>query len=331
MERRRQVIMTAMNHAPSTATSLVIALDGKREVAAYLPVQFAAAAWRSDPPIYQPGILLAATGEDNDHIVSHELAHVISHAIIRSQPAWLTEGLAVYFEMVDLDHDVSSVQIGIPRGDRSALLRQSPPLPVATLFGCAEVRCRDDLFYATSWLLFSYLLNERYDQFSRYLQYLNEHPHADPDEAWRAAFPKLTPAELDATLAMWIRNGAVKLPHIAVTTQEFPSTERRLTDADVLAARSVLTLRFKEDVAAARSLSEAALALDRTQLLARLVETAITRNIEPYDARVTAAVHADDWRAWRLVALALNQQPEGKAAFERMCKLSDNAAAGCEQ
>jgi hypothetical protein len=331
MERRRQVIMTAMNHAPSTGTSLVIALDGKREVDAYLPVQFAGVAWRSDPPLYQPGILLAATGEDSDHAVSHELAHVISHAIVRVQPAWLAEGLAVYFEMVDLDHDPSSVQIGIPRDDRSSLLRQSQPLPVATLFQCAELRCKDDLFYATSWLLFSYLLNERYDQFSRYLQHLNEHPHDDPNEVWYAAFPELTPAELDATLAMWIRSGAVRLPHIAVTTDEFPSTERRLGDADVLAARSVLTLRFKKDVAAARSLSEAALKLDRTQLLARLVETAITRNIEPDDARATAAAHSDDWRAWRLVALALAQQPEGEAAFERMCKLSDNAAAECEQ
>lgn len=185
------------------------------------------------------------------------------------------------------------------------------------------------MFYATSWLLFSYLLNERYDQFSRYMQYLNEHPHGDPDEAWRAAFPGLTPAELDATLPMWIRSGGVRLPRIAVTTQEFPAVERRLVDADVLAARSMLTLRFKHDEAAARTLSEAALALDPTHLLARLVETSITQGIEPDDARATAAAHPDDWRAWRLVTLALNRQPEGKAAYERMCKLSDNAADGC--
>ncbi|HEX4423025.1 MAG TPA: DUF1570 domain-containing protein [Kofleriaceae bacterium] len=331
MERRRQVIMTAMNHAPSTSTAFVIALDSKREVDAYLPAEFAASAWPPDPPIYQPGILLAATGEDSNHAVSHELAHVISFAVIRNQPAWFAEGLATYFEMVDLDHGESSVQIGIPRDDRSTELRRSRPLPVATLFACTEPRCEDGRFYATSWLVFSYLLNEHFDQFSRYLQYLNEHPHGKPDEAWRAVFPALTPSELDATLLTWIRSGAVRLPHIEVTTQDFPSTERSLGDADVLAARSLLALGFKNDAAAVRTLSEAALALDRTHLLARLVNIAVTQNIAPDDARATAAAHPDDWRAWRLVAFALSNTPEGAVAYERMCTLSGNAAAGCAQ
>lgn len=45
MEHHRQVVMRVMNNAPSKARIFVIALRNAREVAAYLPKEFAAAAW----------------------------------------------------------------------------------------------------------------------------------------------------------------------------------------------------------------------------------------------------------------------------------------------
>src|SRR2546430_2485749 len=55
MERRRQMIMTAMNHARSTARSFVIALRSAHEVDAYLPREFIASAWNAQNPAGEPG------------------------------------------------------------------------------------------------------------------------------------------------------------------------------------------------------------------------------------------------------------------------------------
>jgi len=330
MERRRQLIMTAMNHAPSRARSFVIALRNAREVAAYVPNQFLAAAWDEQNPSEQPGILLAANNDDREHVVSHELAHVISFAIIKNQPHWLAEGIATYFELADLESDEASVQIGIPRYDRTEILRQGPPLPAATLFACKDSRCMDDRFYATSWAVFSFLLNERYDQLNRYLQRLNQLPDDKQTEAWDEPFRDLPPDKLDDKLRAWLRTGKIRLPRIEVVAHDVPAHERPLSDADALAARSLLDFKFKDDATAMRTLSEA-LMIDRTNLLARVIDTAHTHSIAPDDARATAAAHPDDWRAWRLVAFALKGSPEGYRAMGRACALAGNEAPECDR
>ncbi|HEX7841949.1 MAG TPA: DUF1570 domain-containing protein [Kofleriaceae bacterium] len=335
IERRRQLVMTAMNHAPSKARSFVIALRSAHEVAAYIPKQFIGVAWDDQNPTSRPGILLAANDDDREHVVNHELTHVISFAIIKNQPHWLAEGIATYFEMADLESDKTSVQIGLPRDDRVSLFRQQPPLSAARLFACREARCLDDRFYATSWALFSFLLNERYDQLARYLQRLNELPASELPagahaKAWRAAFPDLTPDQLDDKLLAWLHAGKIRLPTIDVTVYDVPSRVRPLGDADALAARSLLSFQFKDEVTAMRTLSEA-LMIDRTNLLARLIEAAHTHSITPDDARATAAAHPDDWRAWRLLAFALKGDPESYRAMGRACALAGNEAPECDR
>ena len=329
MEARRQVIMTAMNHAPSTEASLVIALGSAGEVAAYVPKQFIARAWSDTNPTSQPGILLDAYNNDRDHIVSHELTHVISHAIVQHQPHWLSEGIATYFEMADLHSQAASIEIGRPRSDRADQLRSSPPSSAVELFGCREQRCMDAVFYATSWAMFSYLLNEHFDQLTHYLQRLNTLPPDHDAEAWRDAFADLPLDRLDRELNEWLVTGKLRLPRIKVTVTEYPTTQRALSDADVLAARSLLRLTAAQDPAAARADSQAALAVDRTNLLARLLEAAFAREISGDDARATAAAHPDDWRAWELVARALRGSSEGDEAFDRMCALATQRLPHC--
>jgi hypothetical protein len=329
MEHRRQIIMRAMNNVRSKATSFVIALRDAREVAAYLPKQFIALAWNAENPTGQPGIVVPANNNDRDHIVSHELTHVISYGSIANQPHWLSEGIATYFEMADLDSDETSVKIGMPRDDRARLLRGSPPLSVAELFACKDPRCMNDIFYATSWALFSFLLNEHFDQFGRYLQRLNDGPSDGQAEAWHDAFPDLPLDKLDSDLTEWLVTGKLALPRIAITVRDYPATARPLGDGDVLAARSLLRLMVAQDEAATRVEAEAALATDRTNVLARLIETAVTHAIAPEDARATAAAHPDDWRAWRLVAIALRGSPEGAAALGRMCGLTTEDLQQC--
>lgn len=155
MEHHRQVVVRAMNNAPSKARSFVIALRDPREVTAYLPERFAAISWPATGPIVQPGILLAATAEeDRDHAVSHELTHVISFGIFANQPQWLAEGLATYFETAELAPGETRVKLGLPRADHAGFLVTSPPLSIAKLFACKEQTCMDEAFYATSWALF---------------------------------------------------------------------------------------------------------------------------------------------------------------------------------
>lgn len=327
LELRHQVLGTAMKHPLSNQRAFVIALRSSRETREYLPGEFIAVAWDARNPTSEPGILLAADSDDRDHVVSHELTHVISFGFLKNQPHWLAEGIATYFEMVDFELDKRSVQVGLPRHDRLTTLRELGPLAAARLFACKEPRCKDGQFYATSWALFSFLLNQRFDQLGRYLQRLNELPGDQQAEAWAEVFPDLPPDRLDDELSPSVIS-RFALPRIEVAMHEVPTRERPLGDADVLAARSLLDLRFK-GVGPADVTSAEALAIDRTNLIARLINTELTHEISPDDARATAAAHPDDWRAWRLVEHAVTDRAEAEAARARVCALTANDAPEC--
>lgn len=190
----------------------------------------------------------------------------------------------------------------------------------------------DQRFYATSWAVFSFLINQRYDQLGRYLQRLNgladDHPPDAWANAWAEVFPDLPPDRLDDELPQWLLAGKLRLPRFEVAVREVPTHDRALGDGDVLAARSLLNLHFK-GVGPADITAAEALAIDRANLIARLINTELTHEISPDDARATAAAHPDDWRAWRLVELAVKGQPEAEAARARVCALTANDAPGC--
>jgi hypothetical protein len=327
MERRRQLVATAMNYPTSKARSFVIALRNKRELAAYVPKDVAGVAWDDENPTGQPGILLAANSDDRDRVVDHELTHVISFGVIKNQPVWLAEGIATYFEMVDLEAGKTSVEIGIPREDRVGTLLQSRPLSIAELFACKELRCRDGLFYATSWALFSFLVFEHHHQLRRYLQRLNEPSEDRRAKAWNEEFADLPLDKLDRDLSEWL-TGRLRFPRVEVTVRDVPVRERPLGDPDVLAARCLLAFKFKDEVTATRTLSEV-LMIDRTNLLARLIDIWLTNAITRGDARATAAAHPDDWRAWWLVVKAFRDSAEADEALVRMCALSGHEASEC--
>lgn len=360
LERRREVIASAMGKASSRATAFVISVRSARERAVYVPAEFVGVAYGPDNPTGQSGILINADYKDDDHVVSHELAHVVSLGWFANLPPWVNEGIATYFEMVDVDNDDTSVKIGIPRSDRGDLILHGRfVISVPDVFACYERRCMDDAFYAASWAVFTLLLNEHYEQLARYLQRMNElridtpatrwdgEPSDLPSEqaardrsryeqwkqgeraAWRDAFPDLPPEKLDAELTEWLHTGKVRVPRIDVVVREYPTTVRKLGDADVLAGRSWLRYHFTADSAAALRDAQAALALDSTNVLARITATTLTHTIAPDDARATATAHPDDWRALRLVERALHGTAEGDAATERLCAMSGGSAPEC--
>jgi len=118
---------------------------------------------------------------------------------------------------------------------------------------------------------------------------------------------------------------------VRLTLQDVPVTARALGDADVLAARSLLRMLFIARDAIVADEARAALALDRTNLLARLITTELTHTISADDARATAAAHPDDWRAWWLVELAHGDGAEVADAHQRLCDLAENSAPRCSK
>ncbi|HET9626227.1 MAG TPA: DUF1570 domain-containing protein [Kofleriaceae bacterium] len=329
MEHHRQVILRAMNDATSSAHAFVIALGSAREVNVYLPNDVIASAWPAGGPTREAGVVLDAYTRDNDHVFSHELSHVISFGLIAHQPHWLSEGIATYFEMAELDPSSTSTQIGVPREDRARYLRGRPAVPIHDLFACREHSCMDGAFYATSWAVVSYLLNQHFDELGRYFQLLNSLPRERIDEAWPSAFPHLSPNRLDRELREWLVSGTVRLPRIEVAVTDLPTTERPLGDADALAVRALLQLMFTPDLGKAHDLLGQALARDRTHVLARLVEAALPRVVTPAEAQAVVDAHPDDWRAWWLLALATPRGATRRAVVDHLCTITHEERELC--
>ncbi len=334
LERRRQVVTTAMGGAARHTKAFVVALRSARELGMYMPWQFLGVAWSAatrENPTGLPGIVMNASHQERDHVLSHEVTHVIMDGIFGHQSSWLAEGMATYFETADIEVGDESARVGLPAPGRLRILRETLPLTIAQLFACHAHTCKDEMYYATSWALLSFLLNEHYDGLALYLQLAGAHPERAETTAWHDAFPELPLAQVDRELAEWLVTGRLRVPRIRLTLQDFPATAHALGDADVLAARSFLRMLFiaRDEVVADEA--RAALALDRTNLLARLIETELTHAISADDARATAAAHPDDWRAWWLVELAHGGGAEVADAHRRLCALAENSAPRCSQ
>jgi Protein of unknown function (DUF1570) len=322
LEHHRQVIMRGMNRAQQNSRIFVIALRDEREVAEFLPDEFAARAWTEGSPSRQIGILMPADNpnDDNSVTVSHELAHAVSFAVFRHQPSWLAEGIAGYFEMVELDPNVRSVEIGKPHKNHIQWIRQAGLLPAAQLFACEEAKCKDGKFYATSWAMISYLINEQFDKFALYLQRLNL-PGGSHDQAWSEAFPDMSLAQLDRNLLRGLMSSRKwVLPRIAIDVQPYRAVERALGDADALAARSLLHW-IDDKPALSIELALSALAIDRRNVLAWMLAHYQDHPIPLADARSLTEAHPTDWRAWMLLYTAAEGEEEEQAKV-RACTLA---------
>jgi len=324
-ERRRQVVARAMNHAPARERAFVIALRTEWEAAAFLPEDIAGIALPSNPSL-RPAIVISAHDNGRDHIVSHELTHVISHSIVRHQPAWLAEGIATYFEMADLESDARSVKVGVPREDRLRVVQQRQLLSLRELFACKDRRCQDERYYATAWGLFSFLVNNHFDAFAQYLRRLDDGD--DDAQAWSEVFADPLDA-FDVALARSLANEELRWPRIAIDVTPSDSTERPLGDGDVLAARGLMALTIKHDEAAALTQVTAAVAADRTSVLARLLARTLDQPLSVEDARAVATDHPEDWRAWWLVGNATADDDEVDQARDRICRMAPDEAALC--
>jgi Protein of unknown function (DUF1570) len=335
LEERRQVIARAMNRVEQAAEILVIATQTAEELAAFLGPTIMGMAWRKSHPTHQPGIVMsAAASEHSEVVMNHEVAHAISHALITDQPRWFAEGLASYFELATLDPKTRIAKIGVPRGDLLRVLRSRGPMSTRKIFACPPGDCISDHFYVSSWALFSYLLNKHFERFGTYLQQL-QLTEGDQDKAWSAAFPGVQMERFDDQLWDWAQSGQFAVPRIKVEVRPYPAVERRLGEADALAARSILSYSAGRR-AASREDAAAALALDRTHVLAwAMMSRAHKKPPSVAESRALAEAHPEDWRTWQFLYFALKlargPEEETKAVRERMCAMAAKEGNPCRR
>jgi hypothetical protein len=330
MEDYRRIVVGVLfaGGEPNSPPTLVLALRDAEEVGAYVPKQFIAYA-SGGGPLRQPVIILAAdTSDDNNHIVIHELTHAITFGVIADQPKWFAEGLAGFFETTRLRADSGVVDIGHPQDYIAARLRGPGlgPDPTAALIACDHPSCMDDMFYATTWATFSFLVSTRTEALIRYMQRLAAIAPGAPARAselaaWNEVFPDLPPAQLDQALATWLHSGKQLLIHYPFKSEQVVAAARPLGDTDALAARAIMQWIFAPTGAETRTAVDAALAADRTQVLVRLIDMQIMGSIEVDDARAVAIAHPNDWRAWLLVGSAVRTGPEAREAHDKLCAL----------
>jgi hypothetical protein len=304
MEDLRHVVIGIAFRGGGEGRVLVIALRDDDEVRAFLPGDFKAIASDTTTAVFQPMIMIPA--DSHDEVVAHELTHTISQTVIPKQPRWFAEGLAKYFETIKIDRGKGTIDLGRAptyRGDPIVISRL---LPFRELVACEDLTCATPSFYATAWALFTYLMNEKPAEVTSYITMMKT----------------VNLDELEADVKRWIANGTHKVLHFNARFPTFAVTERELGDGDVHAARALLRLEFQVDTERAKVEANAALAIDRTNVVAHLVRYRIDKTIAPDTARAVVAAHPADWRAHVLLAWSTRGTDESAAALQRACELA---------
>jgi len=223
----------------------------------------------------KPVIVLSASSnlEASDRIEAHELVHAISHAIIRHQPRWFAEGMAKYYETVEIGDGTADLGRAPTNRGEPMLIHHLEPL--ATVFACASLQCTDYAFYATAWALFTYLTNVHPDQLAHYEAVLAE--TGDDARARQEAFGTQSLDQLTSEMNDWLAHGSHRVLHFKVSLLEPQVQVRVLGDADVYALRAFMTFEFVGNDAAVRRDLAAARAIDPRNALAKTVADALGR------------------------------------------------------
>ena len=277
IEHLRQVVVgTAFRGAESSTKTFVIALRDDDERTAFVPGEFSALASPPDGNLLrQPVIVLSASSnvEASDRIEAHELVHAISHAIIRHQPRWFAEGMAKYYETVEIGDGTADLGRAPTNRGEPMLIHHLESLP--TIFACASLECTDYAFYSTAWALFTYLTNVHPDQLAHYEAVLAA--TGDDRRAWQEAFAGVTLDQLTTDMNDWLAHGTHRVLHFRISLQEPSVQVRVLGDADVYALRAFMTYEFLGNHDRVRRDLTAAQAIDPHNALAKTVADALGR------------------------------------------------------
>lgn len=266
------------------------------------------------------------SGNGIPQVAKHEIVHDLSQWFLPLQPPWLAEGLAEYLEGFRFDAERRNVVVGEVSSDHVAWLKETKTLMSSTRLFAATAQHSADWregvsFYAGSWFLVHYLLNQRgeaFEQFQRRLTRL-----VPWKRAWQTAFPGLTQAQLDEDMIQYAEKGQFSLVIEPFEPIAFEPVVRPLTPAQIHGARALLGSMLGRD---AGPELDAALKSDPSELsalTARFHSNAAEDARERQDIAARAvAAHPDDGEAWLLAAWAAPEGDERRRALDRAFALA---------
>lgn len=154
-------------------------------------------------------LLQAGSQRGIDEVVYHELTHYFVSNTVSGLPVWVSEGLAEYYSTFETSGD--EVHIGKPVVSHVQWLRGEKLIPLDELFAVDHdspiynESSRRGVFYAQSWALVHYLMNddERRTQFGTFLRLIANRKSAQ--EAFAAAFG-ITYAKMESDLRSYVRS-----------------------------------------------------------------------------------------------------------------------------
>ncbi len=325
---RQVVIGTAFRGAVGRGRGWIIAFDNDDEVHGYVPPSFAAITMGGAGPFGESMIVMSANSnsQDTKRVDTHELVHLISYAVIHHQPHWFAEGLAQYFETIEIDARAGTVDVGRAATARDGSVQVRPHLTsVASLFPCQQMAsgCMTPNFYATAWALFTYLTNQRPADLAK-LEALLDRSTSDGRDVFAQIFGPDGEQTIDGEMRRWLANGSHTVLHFSVQLASHEVRVRTLPDAEVLASRALLSHHFGHAAAEVAQQIDAAIALDPTDVTVRVIDMTLGRPIDAAAATATAAAHPDDWRAWMLVMRSARSPEERGVANAKMCAVAAN-------
>jgi hypothetical protein len=239
-----------------------VAMASADERATYMGTRFAALHVQR-PPL-PPTLFIPDVG--NGREAKHELAHYLSRQVWPIQPAWFAEGIACFFESVHADPTADhGMIVGEPLVARLRSFQLRGAMAVDRLVRAFPAEgADDDQFYATSWLLVHYLINNRPQQLDAFQELVGG---LQPGPvAFRRAFPDLAAGNLAEALDEYVRRGQYRVRRIEIPRWNEHADVRELSPAEVHALRALLRATIPSDSEAPEA-RRAAMQADLAQAL----------------------------------------------------------------
>jgi hypothetical protein len=273
--------------------------------------------------LFRPLVVMRADSElARQEVIKHELVHYFSAKVMPAQPPWLAEGLATFFETLDVDTGKGEVLVGRPAPNLLSIVQHGARLPLTELIAAKTIEGDRSVFYASAWATVHFLMNHHADELRAYEAALRM--RVPFDAAWTQAFGKLTLADLDGELRDYFDGGQYTMLGFPFTpAPATPIVERPLPDAEVHTTRALLLLSGKrsrwaeadhqaevqEDLARARREVDEALRLDPANVAARAIaHFGLHGPVELEAAKRATETAPGDWMAWLLLSEALRER-----------------------